>query len=53
VPGVGNGAFLAAGAVGIALIALQGFTAWRGTTRVGDSYLASEVVAEPSLDPVE
>lgn len=51
VPGVSSGAYLAAAAVGIALIALQGLASWQGTRRVatgddshdfaGDSSLAS------------
>lgn len=49
VPGVSNGAFLAAAAVGLALIALQGFAAWQGTRRVADGSLDQELTADPAL----
>ena len=49
VPGVSSGAFLAAAAVGVALIALQGFAAWQGTARQTERYLNQELLGDPSL----
>jgi D-alanyl-D-alanine carboxypeptidase len=49
VPGVSSGAFLAAAAVGIALIALQGLAAWQGTSRETEGYLGHELTGDPSL----
>jgi D-alanyl-D-alanine carboxypeptidase len=53
VPGVSSGAFLAAAAVGIVLIALQGFAAWQGTRRDGGAYLQPDLLGDPSLSPSE
>lgn len=49
VPGVSSGAFLAAAAVGVALIALQGFAAWQGTARQRGRYLNQDLLGDPSL----
>lgn len=49
VPGVGNGAYLAAAAVGMALIALQGLAAWRSARRDAGGYPDQDLMAEPSL----
>ena len=50
VPGFGGGAFLAAGAVGVALIALQGFTAWQGARRRVRASYGGEFARDNSLD---
>lgn len=49
VPGASSGAFLAAAAVGIALIALQGFAAWQGTGREPARYLNQDMIGDPLL----
>lgn len=50
VPGFGGGAFLAAGAVGVALIALQGFTAWQGARGRVRADTGGEFASDNSLD---
>lgn len=50
VPGFGGGAFLAAGAVGVALIALQGFTAWQGTRGRVRAYTGGEFASDTLHD---
>ena len=49
VPGVSSGAFLAAAAVGIALIALQGLAAWKGSGRGPGGYTPREFIGDRSL----
>lgn len=49
VPGVSSGAFMAAIAVGIALIALQGFAAWRDSVHREVSYLNQDLMVDHSL----
>ncbi len=49
VPGVSSGAFLAAAAVGIALIALQGLAAWRGSGRGPGGYTPREFIGDRPL----
>lgn len=48
VPGVSSGAFQAAVAVGIALIALQGMAVWQGTRGAADGYFGQEHGGNPS-----
>ncbi len=49
VPGVSNGAFLVAAAVGFALIALQGLAAWQGARPETGQELYQELLADPYL----
>ncbi|MBL8127972.1 MAG: D-alanyl-D-alanine carboxypeptidase, partial [Chloroflexia bacterium] len=49
VPGVSNGAFLVAAAVGFALIALQGLAAWQSARRETGQELYQELLADPYL----
>ncbi len=53
VPGGSGGAFLAAAAVGMALIALQGLAAWQGTRREADNYLDHDVTGDSLRVPGE